>query len=146
MICITKCEKKIVHRLGGHGPLWPPWIRHCCGAAAAVDACGAAADFDDRNTDFLVPQIVPFTIIFRPLIDFRSTSASVSVFCLHFKQYMIITIYINKYNLINSLLIICFKLISLSCFYHLRTFWRTYLKLCIHMHSCSRDRWHWRII
>ena len=26
MICITKCEKKFVHRLGGggHGPLWPP--------------------------------------------------------------------------------------------------------------------------
>ena len=24
MICITKCEKIFDHRLGGHGPLWPP--------------------------------------------------------------------------------------------------------------------------
>ena len=29
VICITKCETKICPSFGGHGPLWPPWIRHC---------------------------------------------------------------------------------------------------------------------
>ena len=60
MICITKCEKKCDHCLGGHGPLWPPWICYCR---------RALAHFQRIKTNF------PIIFLLYPKPGFRSITS-----------------------------------------------------------------------